>query len=78
MHHQDQKSHQFRPTAIAAAGILAAAAGLAILTQVSWNMFAPDLFGLPEMRLKQSLGLVGFSYVAAVLLRHALHRRTHG
>jgi len=78
MHQQGQKSCQFRPTAIAAAGILAATAGLAILAQVSWNMFAPDLFGLPEMRLKQSLGLVGFGYVAAMLLRHALRRRTHG
>jgi hypothetical protein len=65
-----------RRNALAAGKLLAAAAGLALLTHVSWNMFAPDLFGLPELRIKQALGLVGFGFVLATLLRQA--RPRHG
>jgi hypothetical protein len=65
-----------RRNAIALGKLVAAAAGLAVLTHVSWNMFAPDLFGLPELRIKQALGLVGFGFVLAVLLRQA--RPRHG
>lgn len=66
----------FRRHALAAGKLLAAALGLALLTHVSWNMAAPDLFGLPEMRIKQALGLVGLGFVLAVLLRQA--RPRHG
>jgi hypothetical protein len=65
-----------RLNAIALGKLVAAAAGLAVLTHVSWNMFAPDLFGLPELRIKQALGLVGFGFVLATLLRQA--RPRHG
>ena len=77
-HTQGKPAGRFRPHAIAAAKVLAAAVGLAVLTHVSWNMFAPDLFGLPELRMKQALGLVGFGYAMAVLTRHAFSRRAHG
>jgi hypothetical protein len=77
-HHQDATPGRFRPRAIATAKLLAAAFGLAVLTHVSWNMFAPDLFGLPELRMKQALGLVGFGGAIAVLMRHALQRNAHG
>ena len=77
-HHQDGTTDRFRPHAIATARLLAAVLGLAVLTHVSWNMFAPDLFGLPELRMKQALGLVGFGGAVAVLMRHALQRGAHG
>ena len=77
-HHQGKTTGRFRPHAIATAKLLAAVLGLAVLTHVSWNMFAPDLFGLPELRMKQALGLVGFGGAAAVLMRHALHRGVDG
>jgi len=77
-HHKGETPGRFRPHAIATAKLLAAVLGLAVLTHVSWNMFAPDLFDLPELRIKQALGLVGFGSVVAVLMRHALHRGTHG
>ncbi len=77
-HRQDGITGRFRPHAIATAKLLAVIFGLAVLTHVSWNMFAPDLFGLPELRMKQALGLVGFGCVVAVLMRHALHRGAHG
>jgi hypothetical protein len=77
-HHQDVTTGRFRPHAIATVKILAAVFGLAVLTHVSWNMFAPDLFGLPELRMKQALGLVGFGCVVAVLMRQALRRDAHG
>jgi hypothetical protein len=34
---------------------------LAILIHISWNMFAPDLLGLPETRMKGAMGLVLFA-----------------
>ena len=77
-HRIDKIASRFRPHAAATAKVLAAAAGLAILTHISWNMFAPDLFGMPELRMKQALGLVGFCYAAAVLMRYAMRRCGHG
>ncbi len=77
-HHKDGTTGRFRPHAIATAKLLAAVFGLAVLTHVSWNMFGPDLFGLPELRMKQALGLVGFGCGVTVLMRHALHRGAHG
>lgn len=57
---------------------VAGAAGLVLLTHLSWNLFAPGLFGLPELQLQQALGLVGLGSVAAVLLRHAARGGMHG
>jgi hypothetical protein len=76
-HHQDETSGRFRLHAITTAKALAAAIGLAALTHISWNMFAPYLFGLPELRMKQALGLVGFGSVVAILMRQALRPRLH-
>ena len=36
---------------------------------MSWNMFAPDMFGLEPIRMKQALGLVVFAGVFTSLLR---------
>ncbi len=77
-HRIDETTGRFRTQIIVTAKLLAAAFGLAVLTHVSWNMFAPDLFGLPELRMKQALGLIGFGSAVAVLMRHALHRGVHG
>ncbi|MCZ6860328.1 MAG: hypothetical protein O7I42_08640 [Alphaproteobacteria bacterium] len=35
---------------------------------VSWNMFAPEMFGLEAIRMKQALGLVVFTGVLAAVL----------
>ena len=52
MTHTDTTQGRLHLLAIATGKTLAAAVGLAILTHVSWNMFAPDLFGQePEERL---------------------------
>ncbi|MFQ5567525.1 MAG: hypothetical protein ACE5EU_14315 [Paracoccaceae bacterium] len=77
-HYKNGTTGRFRPHAIATAKLLAAVFGLAVLTHVSWNMFAPELFGLPELRIKQALGLVGLGSVVAILMRHALRRGAHG
>ncbi len=57
-----------RRTAIAAAKIAGVIFGLAALVHVSWNMFAPDMFGLVAIRMKQALGLVVFTSVIAFVL----------
>ncbi len=53
----------------AAGKILLAVILLGFLTHMSWNMFAPDMFGLEPIRMKQALGLVVFAGVFASLLR---------
>ena len=78
MTHETTESCPYRSFGLAAAKALGALVVLALATHVSWNMAAPDLFGLPEMRLKQALGLVGIGLVVATLVRHALGRRAHG
>lgn len=52
-------------------------AGLAILTHLSWNLFAPDLFDMPQIRMKQALGLAIFLATLSLLLRFALGGRRH-
>jgi hypothetical protein len=42
-----------------------------LATHVSWNLFAPELFGLPSIQVKQALGLVGLAFVMASLVRVA-------
>ena len=64
MTHETTESCPYRSFGLAAAKALGALVVLALATHVSWNMAAPDLFGLPEMRLKQALGLVGIGLVA--------------
>lgn len=53
----------------AAGKILLAVILLGFLTHMSWNMFAPDMFGLEPIRMKQALGLVVFAGVVASLFR---------
>lgn len=80
MHSQDRKttyrSHG-RPT-ITAVKVVLVFVALVLLTHVSWNLFAPDLFGLPEIRMKQALGLVTFAAIINLLLRHSFDGQSHG
>ncbi len=55
---------------------LAAVVALAVLVHVSWNMFAPDMFGLEAIRMKQALGLVIFLGVASFVLGGGRHRKS--
>lgn len=50
---------------------------LAILTHISWNMFAPDLLGLPETRMKGAMGLVLFAGTLSWVLGRGIGRRRH-
>ena len=69
-HHPDGADDRpFRRHVIAAAKLLGASVLLAALVHVSWNMFAPDMFGLDAIRFKQALGLVVFAGVFAFLFR---------
>lgn len=56
-----------------AAKILAKALGafllLVVATHVGWNLFAPDLLGLPQMRVKGAIGLVLFLTMLSFALR---------
>lgn len=72
------RARRFRAFLMAAGKVTALVAALALATHVSWNMFAPDLFGLPQIRMKQALGLVTFAAVVSVLLRFPAARRGHG
>lgn len=64
--------------ALTAAKIAGIVMTLAIVTHISWNMFAPDLFGLPDLRMKQALGLVVFAGLAGFLLKGGIRPRRHG
>ena len=77
MTHQKMQACPYRKFGIGTAKALGALIALALITHVSWNMAAPDLFGLPEMRMKQALGLVGIGLVVSALARQALGRRGH-
>ncbi len=68
-HDVDTKSGPFRRYAITTAKILAAVLLLAVFVHVSWNMFAPDMFGFEAIRMKQALGLIVFAGTFAVLFR---------
>ncbi len=71
--HNDGPARPFAVTAKsigkAAGKIVLAVILLALLTHMSWNMFAPDMFGLEPIRMKQALGLVVFAGVFASLFR---------
>ncbi len=72
------EERRLRRHAIAAAKMFGVVIVLAILTHMSWNMFAPDLFGLPELRAKQALGLVVFAGLIGFLLTHGARPRRDG
>jgi hypothetical protein len=71
--HNEDPARPFAGTAKsigkAAGKIVLAVIVLGLLTHMSWNMFAPDMFGLEPIRMKQALGLVVFAGVFASLLR---------
>ncbi len=73
----DTRHTRFRGHAVATA--TAKALGLvvllAFLVLVSWNMFAPDMFGMETIRMKQALGIVVFSAVFVFLFHAAGHVR---
>ncbi len=75
-HDVDTKSGPFRRYAITTAKILAAVLLLAVFVHVSWNMFAPDMFGFEAIRMKQALGLVVFAGTFGFLF-HVGHHGTH-
>ncbi len=72
MNTQQPIKHYVVPTAKALAAVFA----LAVLVHVSWNMFAPDMFGLEAIRMKQALGLVMFLGVVAFVTGFGRHRKT--
>lgn len=67
----------FRAYLRTAAKLVLAVIGLAVLTHLSWNLFAPDLFDLPQIRMKQALGLTAFLAMLSLFLRFALDGRRH-
>lgn len=50
---------------------------LAVLTHISWNMFAPDLLGLPETRMKGAMGLVLFAGTLSWAFGRGFGHRRH-
>lgn len=73
-HHAETGNRRLRHYAHATAKILGGVTLLAILVHVSWNMFAPDMFGLAAIRMKQAFGLVVFAGVFAAIFRLGLGR----
>ena len=67
-HDVDTQNGPFRRYAITTAKILAAVLLLGVFVHVSWNMFAPDMFGFEAIRMKQALGLVVFAGTFSFLL----------
>lgn len=78
MHHREAGDRPIRYYAITAGKVIAVVVVLALLTLMSWNLFAPDLFGLPSLRMKQALGLVVFAGVVTFMFRHGLRGDRHG
>jgi len=65
----ESRHARLRGPAVAAAKALGLVVALAFLVLVSWNMFAPDVFGLEPIRLKQAVGIVVFFGVFVLLFR---------
>ena len=60
--------------------VVAVAAVLAVgfFVHFSWNMFAPDVFGLPRLEFRNALGMTilaaALSFIVRPRRRHALQR----
>lgn len=67
----------FKYYAISTAKFVGWAFLFAATVHVSWNMFAPDMFGLEPIRMKQALGLVGFAATYAFLFQIGGRRKGH-
>ena len=78
MQHKENGDRTVRHYAIAAGKGIAVVIVLSLLTHLSWNLFAPDLFGLPSLHMKQALGLVVFAGVLTFMLRHGVRGDRHG
>jgi hypothetical protein len=70
--HENPGGRPFRSYALATIKVISVVVVLAVLTHLSWNLFAPDLFGLPEVRMKQALGLCIFGGILTFMLRHGV------
>ncbi|MBT3767741.1 MAG: hypothetical protein HN578_11440 [Rhodospirillales bacterium] len=67
----------FKHYAIVTAKVVGWSFLLAALVHISWNMFAPDMFGLEPIRMKQALGLVLFAATFSFLIKRGGHRNAH-
>ncbi len=74
-HPSNANDRPFRRYAVATAKLVGLVLGLAVLVHVSWNMFAPDMFDLQAIRMKQALGLVAFAGAFVFLFRFARCRK---
>ena len=50
---------------------------LAFFALLSWNMFAPEVFGWPTLNLKQALGMVALAGLATYFLGRVLGANGH-
>jgi hypothetical protein len=71
----DNHDRPFRRRAKATLKAVGLVLGLAALVHVGWNLFAPDLFALEPIRMKQALGLVLFAGAFAFLFRCGARHR---
>ena len=74
-HPPDNHGNCFRRYAMATAKFVALVLGLAALVHVLWNMFAPDMFDLQSIRMRQALSLGVFAGVSAFLFRFGGRRK---
>jgi hypothetical protein len=73
-HHAGSAERPLRHYTIAAIELCVAVLALTVITVVSWNLFAPALFGLPTIGGKEALGMVLLLGAVSMLLRRP-HRR---
>jgi len=50
----------------------------AVLVLISWNLFAPEVFGADPIRFRNALGFVVFTGVLAAVLRTGTGGGRHG
>ena len=75
-HNDETQGKQIKRYAVSAAKALGVIMLLAVLVHISWNMFAPNMFGFEPIKMKQALGLVVFSSVLAFIFSHRFRRQT--
>lgn len=70
----DRAVRPFRHYTILACKLAGILAALSLATLVSWNLFVPELFDMPSIRMREAVGIVVFAVVLATIGR----RRTRG
>ncbi|MEL0107741.1 MAG: hypothetical protein VW802_12435 [Rhodospirillaceae bacterium] len=70
-------TNKLKQYALISAKVAGAVFLLALLVHMSWNMFAPDLFGLAKIKMKQALGIVIFAGLLSFIFAHGLRKHTH-